>query len=125
VKKVVYIAHPLGAGPDREQNRRNAARWAAWAAVIEEASPVCDWIVLSGELSEDHRELGLACDLALVERCDELWLVGGRVSPGMALERDHAIACGVVVVDKTWMGYAPPLLRNIEPAPAYCVEGGE
>jgi hypothetical protein len=55
------------------------------------------------------RDLGLACDFALIERCDELWLVGGRVSPGMALEAEHARKHGVTVADFTHAGYEPPI----------------
>lgn len=101
-KKVVYIAHPLGGGPDREQNRRNASQWVAWAA-RRGVAPIADWIILSGEFDEcpENRALGLSIDLALIERCQELWLVGGRISPGMAIERDHAIAMGVRVLDFT------------------------
>ena len=107
--RVVYIAHPLGNGPDRLVNRANAARWCAWAAVVKQVSPVADWIVLSGVLSEEHRELGLDCDVALVRRCDELWLVGGRISPGMEIEAAAARDLDIPVIDLTELGYeAPP-----------------
>ena len=108
--KVVYLAHPLGAGPDRKANRANAARWVAWATLVHRVAVVADWITLSGELSEEHRELGLRCDLALIDRCDEIWLVGGRVSPGMQIELDHARTGDLVVVDLTHMGYEAPAL---------------
>ena len=36
------------------------------------------------------RETGLAIDFEIIERCDELWLCGRRVSPGMKLEATHA-----------------------------------
>lgn len=109
-KPVVYIAHPLGAGLDREANRVNAARWCAWAACTRGVAPVADWIILSGELDEspENRTLGLACDVALVARCDEVWLVGGRVSPGMQAEADAARDLGIPVVDLTSLGYAAP-----------------
>lgn len=106
--KVVYLAHPLGADADRQQNRANAARWVAWATLVHRVAVVADWITLSGQLSEDHRELGLQCDLALIDRCDEIWLVGGRISPGMAIERDHAAAHGKPVMDLTRLGYHAP-----------------
>jgi len=112
-RKVVYIAHPLGSGPDREANRQNAAAWCSWAVMHFNVTTVADWVVLSGVLSEDHRDLGLECDLALVERCDELWLVGGRVSPGMEIERAHAIAFGVVVRDFTALGFATPDVEQL------------
>lgn len=108
--KVVYLAHPLGAGPEREDNRRRAARWVAWATVHCGVAVVADWIVLSGELEETpgNRDLGLACDLALVARCDEVWLTGGRVSPGMAMEAAEARKLGKPVLDLTHFGTTPP-----------------
>jgi hypothetical protein len=106
--KVVYICHPL-AGPDREQNRANAAKWVAWAALHRGVAPIADWIILSGELSEDHRELGLAIDLTLIERCDELWLCGPRISPGMQIEWSRADELGLIVRDFTHLGPLPPM----------------
>jgi hypothetical protein len=109
--RVVYIAHPLNAATDeeREANRANAARWCAWAAMVQRVAPVADWIVLSGVLSEEQgREQGLKIDCALLERCDEVWLCGGRVSPGMQVEADHARKAGIPVCDLTAMGYEAP-----------------
>ena len=106
--RVVYIAHPLGSGPERETNRQNASKWVAWAAKTFGVAPIADWIILSGEWSEDLRELGLFIDKTLIERCDAVWLCGGRVSPGMAIERDHALEHGVAVVDLIHYGPLPP-----------------
>lgn len=106
--KVVYIAAPCGGGPDRDANRERAAHWCAWAARTQGVSPVADWVILTSQLSEDHRELGMRADLALIKRCDELWLVAGRVSPGMKVEADFALANGVKVVDMTELGEEPP-----------------
>lgn len=105
--KVVYVAHPLGGGPDREANRQRASRWVAWIA-RGRIAPVADWIILSGQWDESHKPLGLEIDVALVVRCDEIWLVGGRVSNGMAIERDAAIGAGLVVRDLTHLGPEPP-----------------
>jgi hypothetical protein len=109
--RVVYIAHALAA-PTRaemDENRARAARWCAWAA-RRGVAPVATWIVLSGELSEtqENRELGLTVDCATVERCDEIWLVGGRVSSGMKRESEHAALHGVIVIDLTHLGEEPP-----------------
>jgi hypothetical protein len=105
--KVVYIAAPFTAPTKegREANRARAARWVAWAA-RQGVSPVATWIVLTGELEEtqENRELGLAVDCAAVECCDEMWLVGGRVTSGMEREGRHA----KVVVDLTSFGEEPP-----------------
>lgn len=108
--RVVYVAHPLGGGPDRERNRENAAKWVAWVAMQGHA-PIADWIILSGEWDESptNRARGIAIDLALVARCDELWLVGGRVSTGMQQEADEAIRLGKGVFDLTGLGVMPPV----------------
>lgn len=105
--KVVYVAHPLGHGEGREANRRNASAWVARIADLGVA-PVADWIILSGEWAEDRRDEGLAIDMALVARCDEVWLVGGRVSPGMAAEAATAKVLGKPVRDLTSLGFTPP-----------------
>jgi hypothetical protein len=108
--KVVYIAHPLGAGEDREANRARASRWVAWSAT-QGVAPVADWIILSGQWDESLRGLGLEIDKALITRCDELWLVGGRVSPGMRVESDAAIEAGLPVRNLTGLGPEPPTFR--------------
>jgi hypothetical protein len=72
-------------------------------------APVADWITLSGVLSEDEgRERGMEIDCVLLSRCDEVWLVGGRISPGMQIEADYAKANGIAVCDLTSMGYEAP-----------------
>lgn len=109
--KVVYIAHPLNA-PTREgieENRRNATAWVGWAA-DQGVAPVADWIILSGLWAEspEKRSRGLGIDCAIVMRCEEVWLVGGRVSPGMQTEADVARSVGIKVVDLTNLGALPP-----------------
>lgn len=108
MKPVIYIAHPLGHGEDREANRDNAAKWVAWAALYQDVAPVADWIILSGQFDESHRDLGLACDVALVKRCDALWLVGGRISPGMHIEATVAFEADIPVYDLTHFGFQVP-----------------
>lgn len=103
IKKMVYLAHPVNGDVDQ-----NLARARAWLKFLEACNPevlfVSQWI-LGVELWDDsnpvQRELGLLRCLAQVERCDEIWLVGLRVSDGMTREADHACAYGVTVVDLT------------------------
>jgi hypothetical protein len=106
--RAIYIAHPLGQGADREHNRLNAMLWCASLAEGFGIAPIADWIVLSGVWDESRRDLGMAIDMALIRRCDELWLCGGRISPGMAIEKAHAEELGKKVRDLTWYGHAPP-----------------
>jgi hypothetical protein len=96
--RLVYIAHPLGHGEDRDSNITSAEAWVAWAAE-QGVCPIATWVTLARRWPEtpERRELGLRIDFALIEECDELWLCGGRISPGMALEARHAGECGIVV----------------------------
>jgi hypothetical protein len=107
--RVIYLAHPLGSGPDRETNRAAAAKWLAHF-VGNGVAVIADWIILSGEWAElpEKRALGMAANMALVARCDEVWMVGGRVSPGMKAEAEEARRLGKAVLDLTWMGALPP-----------------
>jgi hypothetical protein len=87
--KVVYIAHPLGGGADRDANIANAARWVVWAA-DRGVAPVADWLIIAGGWDESKRARGLQIDEALINRCDEVWLCGVRVSAAMAHEAAYA-----------------------------------
>ncbi len=87
--RTAYLAHPLGQGEDREKNRRNAAIWGCWIAENFNRAVSADWIWLSGVWSEDKRELGIELDKVHVRRCDEIWLCGPRLSPGMQIELDE------------------------------------
>jgi hypothetical protein len=108
--KVVYVAHPLGAGPDRTRNITNATKWVAWIARVHNVAPVASWILLASEWEEtaENRARGLAIDEELIRVCDELWLVGGRISPGMEFERDVARRLNVPVSSLLHLGYEPP-----------------
>jgi hypothetical protein len=120
--KVIYLAHPFTA-PTREAmeaNRRRATAWAVWALTTQDVSPVCSWIVFTGALPEtpESRRLGLEADKAQVARCEEIWLVGGRVSSGMAVEA----SASQKVIDLTHLGEWPPghepEISDTDPAPA-------
>lgn len=105
--KVIYVAHPLGQGPDREENRVSATCYCAAIAELGGGGlfvPVADWIILTGVWDETKRDLGLFCDKALIARSDQLWLVGPRFSPGMRDEAEHALLLGKPVYDFTHRG---------------------
>ena len=102
---IVYVAHQLGPdGPQREANRARASRWEAWIAQTFQVATIASWITLSGQWSEtqENRDLGLKIDCRLIEVCGFIFLTGGRVSPGMQIEMEHAIARGVRVIDLNW-----------------------
>ena len=105
--KVIYIAHPLG----RESNERacniaQAERWFIFCA-DQGNCPMAPWLTLARHWTEERRGDGIAIDLRTIERCDELWLCGPRISPGMQLEKDHAHKFGIPVVDWTGVELEP------------------
>lgn len=114
-RPVVYLAHPVGAATTEavRANLAAAKRW-LWALRCATDWSICaPWIpaveaVLDAGVPEAvERTRGLADDLAVVERCDAIVLCGGRVSSGMAMERDHAASRGLRVVDLTALGEEP------------------
>lgn len=99
--KLVYIAHPVGADTPEgiRTNLESAANWAAWAAT-RGFSPMTPYVAMAMKLDERNpyaRYLGLVADLEAVRRADEVWLCGGRVSPGMFLEALVAYEANVPV----------------------------
>lgn len=87
------------------ENLARAKRWFAWIAEGGNAV-IADWIIYCevwNDFDPCHRERGFA----LIRRCDEYWMVGGRVSSGMARGRAVAEAAGVPVVDMTPYGEEP------------------
>lgn len=114
--RLVYIAHPLGAASDRAENIERASRWFAWAAMVPGLIPVASWITLARYWPETdaNRERGMLIDKQLIARCDEVWLCGPRISPGMRQEADHAKACGISVSDYTDLGRVEPPRRPSE-----------
>jgi len=93
--KVVYVAHPVSG--DAEGNIQRALRW---IEKLEEAFPVAvvaSWVqecMIWDDDNPDERRAAMERDLAVIEKCDEIWLVGPRISDGMRHELSHAIAHG-------------------------------
>lgn len=76
------------------QNLQRAMRWLAWLRrSFPETTFIAPWIAsvlsLDGDDSPTLREAGLVDDCAVVERCDGIVLVGGRISDGMRREMEH------------------------------------
>lgn len=117
--RVIYMAHPVGAAtPEGVQaNLARAKRWYRWIVKHFNVSVVADWITcceVFDDADQKDRDHGLDMDLAAIERCDELFLVGGRISTGMGLERDAAEDFNLRVVDLTFLGEEPPDLVAAE-----------
>lgn len=113
--KLTYMCHPVAG--DIPGNLARAKLWLRWLVenTHEPSAVIAPWIT-EVEIWDDSkpadRESGLARCEAVIERCDEILLVGGRVSNGMDRERRHAIDCGIKVIDMTTMGALPPKVAS-------------
>lgn len=99
--KIVYMAHPVRG--DVSGNLAAARRWVKW---IEDnnhdIAVVANWIIeceIYDDGNVEERARGIERNLAVIERCDEVWLVGERISEGMAAELDFAKSRGIRTVE--------------------------
>lgn len=99
----IYLAHPVrGATPEDVDANLEMAK--AWVRAIEhrfmDIAIECSWIVecmIWDDSNEEERAAGMTRNKAHVERCDELWMVGDRISNGMIEEAIHARRSGIPV----------------------------
>lgn len=110
-RKLLYVCHPLAG--DIKANLARAERWLKYLRDSDPSSTyIAPWIadIHSGadDTDPNARERGLVDCTTTVVRCDGVVLVGGRVSSGMARERDAAIEQGRSVFDLTSLGEEPP-----------------
>jgi hypothetical protein len=87
-RPLVYICSPYSG--DTDGNTKDAARYSRFA-VDAGAIPLTPHLMLPQFMKEDsERELALFMDLIFLGKCDELWVFGENVSPGMKTEIDRA-----------------------------------
>lgn len=98
--KRVFMAAPVR-GKDKAELDRNLAMAEQWFWRIENTFPEvaveASWITacrVFDDAIEEHRARGIARNKCHIERCDELYLCGDRVSAGMQAEANHALECG-------------------------------
>jgi len=113
--EIVYLAHPLGG--DVDANAARARRWLRWLMdTCPQYAFCCPWLpfvdvgypddkrgpgAIDPDSMPEYRARCLRDDIAIAARCDGIVLVGDRVSPGMAQERDAVVASGGWVADLT------------------------
>lgn len=101
---VMYLAHPIGTGPDRDMNIRSAKMWLrALIDILPDCAISIPWLPYVEVLAEDtHRDRGIRDDKIMIARGhDGGIMTGGRMSPGMLIERDHFSVLRRPVVDLT------------------------
>lgn len=94
---VVYVASPLSG--EVEQNLQ-FARQACRYAIAQGAIPFAPHLLYTQMLDDsnpEERQLGIEMGNQMLRLCDELWLCGDRISPGMAGERKLAESLGIPV----------------------------
>lgn len=100
--KKVYICSPYRAD-SKEELRENiaAARRMCREAVDEGNLVLCPHLLYPQFLRdevEEEREKGIRAGLAMLEMADEIWMLSGKVSPGMCREIARAGELGIPVV---------------------------
>ena len=88
---VVYICAPYS-GSDEEcrQNVENAKRYGLFA-IKEGYVPYIAHLAICGFLNDKdpkERDIGIQADTIMLKRCDELWVFGAKITPGMREEID-------------------------------------
>ena len=94
---VVYIASPMSG--DVEQNlqfARHACRYAISEGVVPFA-PHLLYTQMLDDSDPEERQLGIDMGNRMLKLCDELWLCGDQISPGMAGEKEMAERLGILV----------------------------
>lgn len=106
-KEVWYVAHPVSG--DVKGNIQNVIRWIHWLTLNDPSRVyIAPWVA---EVQAFDKDIGgaepdaafydrvLADDCDVVRHLDGVLMVGGKVSRGMALERQAALDAGLKVVD--------------------------
>ena len=95
--KVIYIASPLSGDVERNLD---FARRACRFAISQGDAPFAPHLLYTQMLddsSPQERQAGIEMGCRMLERCDELWLCGERISPGMAAEKKLVESLGIPV----------------------------
>lgn len=94
---LVYIASPLAG--DTAANVRRAIEYCRIASA-KGVVPLAPHTIFTRFLNDaipDERRLGMRMGIALLERCDELWVFGAKISTGMKSEITVAHKHGIPV----------------------------
>lgn len=95
--KLVYIASPYAG--DVEKNVAFAKR-ACRHAISQGYTPIAVHLLYPQMLDDNdptEREIGLRLGHRVLERCDELWAYGSRISTGMSYEIAAAQKLGIPI----------------------------
>lgn len=104
--RLVYLAAPLTPQGNETREGNMLAAIEIYRELCElhpDCSFLLQWVINCTVFDEttENRAIGIARNLAVIEVCDELWLIGPRVSSGMNAEASYAVDRNVRVRDYT------------------------
>jgi len=100
--KIIYMVYP--ASGDGRASSKRAGAWARWAEENFKEVAVVVPQATEHEIASTHGQAWLRRNLAVLARCDELWLAGNRVSEDMAAVLARAKELNKRVRDFTGFG---------------------
>lgn len=100
--KIVYLAHPISGNV--QGNLKSIREYVRiinlqYPDIVPLVSYYADVVSLHDDVPEE-RARGFKNNFAVIERCDELWVLGSVVSSGMSMEIKHAESVGIPVIYK-------------------------
>ena len=99
--KLIYICSPLRG--DIEGNTQKAREYCrAIVELFPDAVPIAPHLYCTQFLDDripEERAAGMDMALALLDKCDEVWVFSDRLSEGVLREIDYAVAHGIPVYD--------------------------
>jgi len=96
--KVVYICSPYRGMKEEVQLNRGIAKRLCRKAALESNLVICPHLFFPLFLDdgvEEEREIGLQSGLKMLETADEVWVLDGKISAGMAREIARAGELGI------------------------------
>ena len=96
--KVVYVCSPYKGTTEEVRENIALARRVSRKAVLEGHAVICPHLYYPSFLNdgdEVERERGMQAGLKLLELANDIWVVDGRISTGMAREISRAGELGI------------------------------
>jgi hypothetical protein len=112
--RVAYLSHPIGSIDDdpieHGDNIADAGIWLGFLVAHTNWAVMCPWLayIVAGS-TRPRGPRALVDQIALLERCDLIVQVGGRMSGHMKFEHAHAERRGIPVVNLLDLGKRPAL----------------
>ena len=90
MKPLIYVCSPYR-GDTKKQRKRNVRNARRYCRLVTQQGgiPFAPHLLFTQFLKDDnlrHRRLGLRMGIEMLQRCDEVWVFGSRISAGMQAE---------------------------------------